>query len=151
MKAGTNYATSITFLREQIMEMARRLRREAGSDEQTWSRLLLLGAIDRYGDEATPTRLAAAEGLRSSNLAKSLKELEERKLITRIEATDDRRKVRVALTPEGKAMLKEVRHRRDHWLSTAIASTLTPKERETLIAAGSLLSRVARAKTPQQP
>lgn len=100
-------------LRGQLMEMARRLRREASSDEETWSRLLLLGAVDRHGDDATPGVLAAAEGLRSSNLAKALKDLETRGLISRQAATEDRRKVRVSLTENGRAALGDVRNRRD--------------------------------------
>ena len=127
------------------MELARRLRREAGSDEETWSRLLLLGAIDRSGDAATPTVLAAAEGLRSSNLAKALKELEARELITRRPAADDRRQVKVALTERGRAALGEVRSRRDRWLAAAIEATLTAEERATLAAAGALMSRLARS------
>ena len=127
------------------MELARRLRREAGSDEETWSRLLLLGAIDRSGDAATPTTLAVAEGLRSSNLAKALKELEARELITRQSAADDRRQVKVALTEGGRATLEEVRSRRDRWLAAAIEATLTAEERATLAAAAALMSRLARS------
>ena len=127
------------------MELARRLRREAGSDEETWSRLLLLGAIDRYGEQATPTTLAAAEGLRSSNLAKALRELEARELITRQPAAEDRRRVKVALTERGRAALDEVRGRRDRWLAAAMDTTLTAEERGTLAAAGALMSRLAQS------
>ena len=127
------------------MELARRLRREAGSDEETWSRLLLLGAIDRYGERATPTTLAAAEGLRSSNLAKALRELEARELITRQPAAEDRRRVKVALTERGRAALDEVRGRRDRWLAAAMDTTLTAEERGTLAAAGALMSRLAQS------
>ena len=57
-----------------------------------------MGATDRYGDQATPGCLASAEGLRSSNLAKALRELEARGLFTRRAAQVDRRQVQVALT-----------------------------------------------------
>ncbi|MCQ8241531.1 MarR family transcriptional regulator [Rhizosaccharibacter radicis] len=136
---------SASLIRRQVMEMARRLRREADADEESWSRLLLLGAIDRYGEDATPGTLAAAEGLRSSNLAKALKELEAAGLITRRPDRDDRRRVRVALTGEGQRALDAVRGRRDRWLAAAIGTTLTEQERATLVAAADLLSRLARA------
>lgn len=135
-----------TLIRTQVMEMARRLRREADSDEVSWSHLLLLGAIDRYGREATPTRLAEAEGLRSSNLAKSLKELEADGYLTRRPDESDLRRVRVALTPKGQASLAEVRNRRDRWLTAAISAHLTEAERATLVSACALLSKLARAR-----
>jgi DNA-binding MarR family transcriptional regulator len=127
------------------MEMARRLRREAGSDEETWSRLLLLGAIDRHAEHATPGLLAEAEGLRTSNLAKALKELEADGYLTRRSDEADRRRVRVALTPKGKGALDEVRGRRDRWLAAAIENALSDTERATLVAAGDILSKLARA------
>ena len=127
------------------MELARRLRREADSNEETWSRLLLLGAIDRYGEAATPSKLAVAEGIRSSNLAKALKALEARDLITRRPSANDRRKVKVALTERGRAALEEVRGRRDRWLASAMEENLTAEERAALAAAGDLMSRLARS------
>lgn len=138
-------SSAATKLRRQIMEMARRLRREAGADEESWSRLLLLGAIDRHGDEATPGALAVAEGLRSSNLAKALKELEVAGFLTRRTDEADRRRVRVALTPNGRQALEEVRGRRERWLASAIETSLTGTERATLIAAVDLLAKLARA------
>lgn len=134
-----------TLIRQQVMEMARRLRREADSDEETWSRLLLLGAIDRHGEEATPGALAAAEGLRTSNLAKALKELEADGYLSRRPDDVDRRRVRVALTAKGRASLDEVRGRRDRWLAAALNANLSDTERATLVAAGELLSKLARA------
>jgi DNA-binding MarR family transcriptional regulator len=137
--------TEATALRGQVMELVRRLRREADRDEASWSRLLLLGAIDRLDAEASPGRLAAAEGLRSSNLAKALKDLEDLGLITRAPAADDRRRVLVRLTEAGRSALHDVRTRRDRWLACAIDATLTPAERATLLQAGDLLARLARS------
>jgi DNA-binding MarR family transcriptional regulator len=134
-----------TLIRRQVIEMVRRLRGEADSDEESWSRLLLLGAIERLGEEATPGVLAAAEGLRTSNLAKALKELEADGCLTRRPDETDRRRVRVALTAKGQVRLDEVRGRSDRWLAAAIDANLTDIERATLVAAGELLSKLARA------
>src|SRR5476651_1780527 len=110
-------SSDITRLRVQVMSLSRRFRREDRGDEESWARLLLLGAIDRGGDNATPSSLAAGEGLRSSNLAAALRELEQRGLITRKPDAKDQRKVRVGLTAQGRTLLVESRARREQWLA----------------------------------
>jgi DNA-binding MarR family transcriptional regulator len=138
------YPENITALRTQIMAIARRLRREAGSDDASWARLLLLGAIDRHGGTATPSLLAAAEGMRSSNLAAALRDLETRGLILRTPDTEDRRKVRVSLTAAGLDLLHDDRARHERWLAETIDACLTEIEQTYLIEAGTLLDRLAR-------
>ena len=125
------------------MNLSRRLRREAESDERSWSRLQLLGAIERAGDEATPTMLGVSESMRSSNLAAALRELETDGLILRKPDAEDRRKVRVRLTSTGHKVLHENIARREQWLAEAIEQSLTKEERALLFKAGKLLDRVA--------
>jgi len=137
------YLNDITRLRTQLMSLARRLRREAQSDDQSWARLLLLGAIDRHGGEATPSRLAEAESMRSSNLAAALRDLEADGLIIRTPDAEDRRKVRVQLSDAGRALLHDNRARRERWLAEAVSACLTEEERARLIDAGALLERIA--------
>ncbi|XIF03119.1 MarR family transcriptional regulator [Serratia marcescens] len=62
---------------------------------------MLLGAIDRHGGEATPSLLAESERMRSSNLAAALRELEADGLLVRTPDAEDKRRVRVRLTPAG--------------------------------------------------
>lgn len=126
----------------QVVDMARRLRREAQANDESWSRLLLLGAIDRHGAEATPSVLADAESMRSSNLAAALRDLDQRGLISRTPDASDRRKVRVALTPLGQSTLRENRSRRERWLAQAMSACLSGEERVRLIEAGELIERL---------
>jgi DNA-binding MarR family transcriptional regulator len=134
--------SDVTRLRMQVMSFTRRLRREASDDAQSWAQLSLLGAIDRHGRHATPSGLAAAEGMRSSNLAAALRELDARGLISRTPDIEDRRKTRVALTDAGRRLLHDNRARRERWLSGAIQACLTAEERDMLFAAGTLLERI---------
>ncbi len=127
------------------MSLVRRMRRELRSDEKSWAKLLLLGAIDRHGNEATPSLLAESEGMRSSNLAAALRDLEAEGLLMRTPDAEDRRKVRVKLTPEGLCLLHESRVRREAWLSDVMESCLTAEERAMLIMAGHLMARIANA------
>jgi DNA-binding MarR family transcriptional regulator len=132
----------ITQLRKQLMGVSRRLRREATSDDRSWARLLVLGAIDRHGESATPSVLAADERMRSSNLAAALRSLEARKLIVRRPDSKDRRKVRLRLSAAGQRFLDDSRARGERWLTEAIDACLTASERAHLIKAGALLDRI---------
>jgi DNA-binding MarR family transcriptional regulator len=133
----------ITRLRSQLMGVSRRLRHEATADDRSWGRLLVLGAIDRHGGSATPSVLAVDQGMRSSNLAAMLRSLEARKLIVRTPDDEDRRKVRIRLSPLGRKWLNDSRARRDRWLAESMAACLTAKQRGLLIEAGPLLERIA--------
>ena len=133
------------------MGISRRLRREATADDRSWARLLVLGAIDRHGESATPSVLAADEGMRSSNLAAALRSLEARKLILRTPDSKDRRKVRLRLSALGRRFLGDSRARGERWLTEAMDTYLTASERANLIKAGALLDRImaySKAVTP---
>jgi DNA-binding MarR family transcriptional regulator len=133
----------VTTFRSQFMSLTRRLRREAHADDHSWGRLQLLGAIERAGNAATPTMLGESEGIRSSNLAAALRELEAERLIVRTPDAEDRRKVRVRLTRTGQEVLYENITRRERWLADAIDQCLTKDERALLFKTGELLSRIA--------
>jgi DNA-binding MarR family transcriptional regulator len=124
------------------MNLVRRLRSEAQDDELPWGKMLILGAIDRHRGKATPTSLAEAEGMRSSNLAAALRELEAAGLVVRTPDSEDGRKVRLSLSRAGNRILQNNRTRREHWLADAIHAWLTPDERALLFEAGKLLERL---------
>ena len=48
----------------------------------------------------------------------------------------------LSLTPEAKRMLKEIRRRRDQWMTVRVKK-LSPEEQEILRRASAILSRVA--------
>jgi DNA-binding MarR family transcriptional regulator len=134
---------SVSTLRNDIVALARRLRQSARADSETWTALMTLGAIERGDGQATPTVLATELGLRSSNLAQILGELDQRGLIKRSADQGDKRKVRLSLTDAGLDLLRETRTQRDQWLLDALNACLTAKERAQLIAAGALMRRLA--------
>ncbi|KVT48361.1 MarR family winged helix-turn-helix transcriptional regulator [Burkholderia ubonensis] len=129
-------------LRSQVAALARRLRQEAHSDVIPFSQVAILGAIDRLGGTVTPSELAAAEHLRSSNLAAILRALETEGQIDRRVDRDDGRKIRVSLTAQGKRTLYGTRTRREEWLVRAMQSCLTADERTLLTDASLLLERL---------
>ncbi|MBN3003285.1 MarR family transcriptional regulator [Chromobacterium alkanivorans] len=134
-------------LRLQLMALSRRLRLEAQDDELPFAQLSLLACIERADGAATPSALARAEKLRSSNLAGLLRELEAGGLILRAGDPEDGRKVRVRLSEAGRQILQAHRLRKDDWLRAALAG-LPPQRLELLLAAGEVLAELAAAETP---
>lgn len=133
----------VSDFRYQLTRLAKRLRQISQNDPQSWSHMLIISAIDRMGDGVTPSELAMAENIYSSNLAAILRQLEDEGMIQRVPDAVDRRKIRVHLTEKGKAELECSRKRRDEWLAQAITHTLSEAEAEELFKAASLLERIA--------
>lgn len=134
---------SVSRLRGQLTRVARRLRHEARNDPQSWTRMLVLSAIDRLGAGATPSAIGRTEDMRSSQVAAVLRDLEYSGLIARKADVVDRRIVRLVLTGNGQILLGDSRYRRDVWLSDAMNARLSREERALLYRAGTLLERLA--------
>ncbi|WP_332302744.1 MarR family winged helix-turn-helix transcriptional regulator [Rhizobium sp. GR12] len=133
----------VSKLRSRMTLMARRLRKEAMNDAVSWSKMLIVGLIDRMGGSVTPTMLATAEGMSSANVAALLRELEAVGLIDRTPDPDDKRKTWISLSPKGQRALRESRQARETWLRAAMEATLSPAEQEQLLAASESLERLA--------
>jgi len=140
----TQYAGDI---RRQVSLFVRRLRRQSPSTGVPIAQLLLLSNIERLASAASPSELAALEGVRPQNLSATLAELEKRGLIVRQAAADDKRKVIVKLTESGADALVSNRVERESWLAHSMVQHLTPDEIELLRRAGSLLERLAQCET----
>ena len=108
---------------------------------------MVLGAIERAEDLATPTQVAAELELKSSNLAQALRALEHRGLIRRKPDPVDRRKIRLSLTREGLTLVRETRAQRTQWLADVMDACLSAEEQDQLMG---LMHRVA-ASAPQRP
>ncbi|QLL16100.1 MarR family winged helix-turn-helix transcriptional regulator [Pseudomonas chlororaphis] len=148
MKRHDSTSGDASRLRGQIMAVVRRLRRETRGGSIPLAQLALLGAIDRFAGEATPSALAATEQMRSPNLASQLRALEGMGLIQRTPDAQDRRKVRVSLTEDGREALHRNRIGRDEWLAATMLACLTPQEQQLLADAGMLLERIAKFENP---
>jgi DNA-binding MarR family transcriptional regulator len=74
-----------------------------------------------------------------STVSRQARALEDRGLVTRTEDPDDRRAVRLELTPAGLAVLDEAWSRRNRWLAESLHDW-TPGERVALVA---MLTRFA--------
>ncbi|WP_433502962.1 MarR family transcriptional regulator [Pseudonocardia halophobica] len=136
-------------VREAAGMVIRRVRYESGSP-LTWSQSALLSELYRRG-KATASELADDQGLRVQTVWASLETMEERGLVVRERAADDRRRVRARLTELGHQELVEDRRTRDQWLVTVLAEDFTVEELEILTDALGLLVRLADSSLASRP
>jgi DNA-binding MarR family transcriptional regulator len=128
-------------LREVLGRVVRRLRAEPGPPV---AQAAVLSRLDR-GGPASVSDLAAADRMRPQSMAPIVRELEASGLVSRRPDPSDGRRMLVELTAEGRATLTDLRARRVDWLTRALESELTAREREELRRAVALLGRVADA------
>lgn len=124
-----------------ITRMARRLRQEAGTGGETSPTLTAaLATVERAGP-LTPSALADCEHIQRPTATRVVSRLEAAGLVTRMADPDDGRVVHVAITSEGRALLKRIRSRKNQYLAQRLRD-LTPAERTTLADAAAVLERV---------
>jgi len=97
----------------------------------------------RLDDRAlTPRELAWIERVSPPSMTRTVAALVERGFVARHDDPLDGRQVFISLTPEGLSLLRETRRRRDAWMSSRLKG-ITTEEREVLVKATAILTRVA--------
>jgi DNA-binding MarR family transcriptional regulator len=117
-------------LRPALLRLARNLRRETEALGVTSHQVTLLWLVrDRPG--LSLRELAVEEGISAPSLSGHVDRLESAGLLRRIRSSEDRRRVGLELTDEGRTLLRRVRARRTTWLAERIA-VLSEEEREQI-------------------
>lgn len=131
-----------TRLRLAVTRMARRLRQETGvvGPEISPTLTAALSTVERCGP-LTPSALAEAERVQRPTATRIVAKLEQRGLVSRTPDPDDGRVARVAITKDGRALLKRIRSRKSEYLAARLRR-LTPAEQATLAEAATLLERL---------
>lgn len=122
--------------------LRRRLRAESPNEGIPLSQMAVLSRLVRDGWH-TASGLAAAERVRVQSMALTIANLEEQRLVERVDDPDDRRQVLVMPTEKGRAVVQAVRRTREAWLARAIMTCFAEEEQETLVKAMALLQRLA--------
>jgi DNA-binding MarR family transcriptional regulator len=123
------------------MRLARRMRTERADTSLSLTQLAALATVERAGP-LTPGELATAERVQPPSMTRVVASLQEAGLVSRAPHPTDGRQVLLAVTPEGAALLREDRRRRELWLVRQVAG-LDDDERATLRRAAELLDRLA--------
>ncbi|WP_305788229.1 MarR family winged helix-turn-helix transcriptional regulator [Symbioplanes lichenis] len=103
-----------------------------------------LGVLHRDGP-LTIAALAARRGVKHQSMSRTVGDLEALGLVRREPDPGDGRAYLITLTAAGVAALDADRRARREWLAHAIATRLSPAERELLNAVPALLDRLSAA------
>lgn len=126
-------------LRLACMRISRRVRFES-THEVPPHQFSVLARLEEA--PRTPGELAEIERVSPPSMTRTVAALVERGLVARTADPSDGRQVILSLTPEARRVLREIRRRRDQWMTVRVRS-LTPEEQDILRQAASILSRVA--------
>jgi DNA-binding MarR family transcriptional regulator len=126
-------------LRLAVARTARRLRQEAGGGLSP-TLTAALASIESHGP-LTPSELADRERIKRPTATRLIGTLEQSGLIIRTAAISDRRSSLIAVTPEGRELMRTLRTRKDHYLAERLRK-LSAEDRETLDRAADLLERL---------
>ena len=117
-------------LRPVLLRIGRQLRRETEELGVTSHQATLLWLV-KTRPGLSLRELARAEGISAPSLSAHVDRLETLGLIRRVRSSDDRRRVGLELTPEGRTTLRRVRARRTTWLADRLGR-LSDDDRERL-------------------
>jgi DNA-binding MarR family transcriptional regulator len=132
-------------LRGVISDLHKRLRKQVYSaGELSFTEANTLSYLYKAGS-LFPSDLADINKIKKQSMSQVLNHLEERKLIRRVVLKEDKRKMAISLTGEGKRMIEKTRYERDEWLAGAIREWVGEKDARILAAAMPLLRRIADA------
>ncbi|MBV8080759.1 MAG: MarR family transcriptional regulator [Actinobacteria bacterium] len=115
-----------------LLRLARHLRAETHARGITGGQISLLVALE-FNPGMTAQQLAEREGLSAPGVSGHLARLEGQRLIRRAR-TNDKRRVGLYITLEGKRVLESVREKRTSWLAARLAE-LTEEQRDLIRAA----------------
>ena len=139
MRTTTTAPPLAAHLRLAIARTARRLRQEAGGGLSPTS-AAALATIDRFR-HLTPSDLALRERIKRPTATRLIANLEADGLIERMPDPADRRSCLLSPTPEGAALLREIRTRKDAFLADRLRK-LSAEDRATLRRAAVLLEEL---------
>lgn len=134
----TGVASSIL---RSMARLVRRLRLERDDQALSLFKLSILGILYRKGP-VTAIDLATRENIRPQSLTRLLAFLEEKGFVSRQPDEEDRRRLLITITTEGKKALSADFHRKESWLTKEMDRALSPDERRLLLRASHLLDRL---------
>jgi DNA-binding MarR family transcriptional regulator len=114
-------------LRPVLLRIGHELRRETELGVTSHQATLLWLVKSKPGSSLR--ELAQAEGISAPSLSAHVDRLETLGLIRRVRSSDDRRRVGLELTPEGRTTVRRVRARRTTWLADRLGR-LSDDDRE---------------------
>ena len=126
-------------LRLACMRISRRVRYES-TDAVAPHHFSVLCRLEEA--PRTPGELAEIERVSAPSMTRTVAGLAELGYAQRTQDPTDKRQVIVTITPEARQVLKDIRRKRDAWMSVRVGH-LDPEEQAVLQRAAAILTRVA--------
>jgi len=122
----------VSELRTAVTRLIKKLRKESATGQHLSLTERSTMALLYQHKALQPGELAAMEKITNQSMSQILNHLLQLDYITRTASPNDKRKMTIALTPEGERVLLQVRNERDEWLNRAIEATCNEQEKELL-------------------
>lgn len=113
-------------LRPVLLKLSRELRREARRLGVTAGQVSLLGVI-KYRPGIGVNELAELERITPAGMSTQVERLVRAGYVERTPSESDRRRVGLALTEDGRRLLRRVRSRRTVWLAARLGKLTAPE------------------------
>lgn len=129
-------------LRTGVHRLVKLLRRESRNDAQlSLTERSTLGLL--YPDlQLAPSGIARIEKVTTQSMSQVINHLMELDLIIRTPSGEDKRKVLLSLTPAGRVYVEQRRRDKQEWLANALHEKLGPAEKDLLMEALHLLTKL---------
>ncbi|BDZ40411.1 MarR family winged helix-turn-helix transcriptional regulator [Microbacterium suwonense] len=140
-----DFSATASELRYALFRLTRRLRCVRATDATTDAQLATLGTLRAHGRQ-TLSRLAERERVTAPTMSATVNGLAELGLVVRVPDEDDRRRVHVEITEQGREVVAATIRRRDEVLANMIVGLdLDDHELQVLREAAAVLKKVADA------
>jgi DNA-binding MarR family transcriptional regulator len=125
-----------------ISRLVKILRKETKNEELlSLTERSTLGLVYKQG-EMLPSELAAMEKVTTQSMSQIINKLSKAGYIKKTPSQKDKRKVILTITPAGKKFIDKNRHEKLEWLSKSIFEKTTQKEKEVLVNAIEVLTKL---------
>ena len=135
IELATTLRTSISRLVKVICRQTRNMEQLSMTERST------LAVLD-LNPGLLPTELAAMERVTTQSMSQVVNHLSKLGFILRTPSPEDGRKVLLSLTLQGRQYLEKARQEKQEWLARTIHERLSAKEKETLMEAMAILTRL---------
>jgi DNA-binding MarR family transcriptional regulator len=129
-------------LRITIHRLVKLLRRQTNSDsELSLTERSTMGSLYNHGELAA-SALAQMEKVTTQSMSQIINHLYELNYIGKTPSEEDKRKVLLSLTAEGRAFVEDSRQRKQEWLAHALHEKVSPEEKDVLMEALRIMTKL---------
>jgi len=142
MKASNKDIEIAAGLRSVIHRLVKVLRRQTHNQEMlSLTERSSLGLLYQHG-ELLPSELAQMEKVTTQSMSQVINHLFKSGFIIKTPSGEDKRKVKLSLTPAGKHYIEQLRQEKQEWLARILHEKTTEKEKDILMQAMNILTKL---------